>query len=410
MPMASKREFDVIIWGASGFTGRLVAEYYLKQYGLDGTLKWAMAGRSQNKLEQVRKELGNKDVPLIVADSHDRDSLDAMVSRAKVICTTVGPYALYGDELVASCVEHGTDYCDLAGETQWIRRMIDSHNEAAQKSGARIVHCCGFDSIPSDLGVHYLQNECQERKGEYAQHVKMRLKSAKGGFSGGTYASMNNVMAEAAEDPEVYKVLFNPYGLNPRGDMKGPDRADLQSVKLDKDVNAYIMPFIMAAINTRVVRRSHALLGYPYGKDFRYDEAMISGKGLAGRLKGYAGLAALAAMMAGKPDSFYKKVINKFFPEPGEGPSKEEREAGFWNFTVVGKLKDGSAVTARVTGDRDPGYGSTSKMLGESAACLALDKKSSPKVAGILTPASAMGMTLIERLQKHAGLSFSINK
>jgi short subunit dehydrogenase-like uncharacterized protein len=409
MPMASKKKFDVIIWGASGFTGRLVAEYYLKQYGLDGKLKWAMAGRSQSKLEKVRNELGNKDIPLLVADSHDRASLDALVSSTSVICTTVGPYALYGDELVASCVAHGTDYCDLAGETQWIRRMIDSHHEEAQKTGARIVHCCGFDSIPSDLGVHYLQQQCHERKGEYAQHVKVRLKSAKGGLSGGTFASMNNVMAEAADDPEVYKVLFNPYGLNPRDNMKGPDRADLQAVKFDKDVDAFIMPFIMAAINTRVVRRSHALQDYPYGKDFRYDEAMISGKGLKGRLKGYVGLAGLAAMMAGKPDSLYKKLVNKLFPDPGEGPSKEEREAGFWNFTVVGKFKDGSAITARVTGDRDPGYGSTSKMLGESAVCLALDTEASPKVAGILTPASAMGATLIERLEKNAGLSFSIN-
>lgn len=406
--MAKRREFDVIIWGASGFTGRLVAEYFLQQYGLDGDLKWAMAGRNQDKLEQVRAAVGDSNIPLVVANSHDKESLDAMVSRTKVICTTVGPYALYGDMLVASCVEHGTDYCDLAGETQWIRRMIDQHDEAAKESGARIVHCCGFDSIPSDMGVFFLQNEAQNRTGDYANHVKMRLKSAKGGFSGGTYASMNNVMAEASKDPDVYKVLFNPYGLNPKGEMSGPDKADLQSVKLDEDVGAFIMPFIMAAINTRVVRRSHALQGYPYGKDFCYDEAMISGKGLSGRLKGYVGLVALGAMMAGKPDSLYKKIVNKFFPEPGEGPSREEREAGFWNFTVVGKLPGGRKIVARVTGDRDPGYGSTSKMLGESAVCLALDKRRTPKVAGVLTPATALGNPLLERLQSNAGLNFSI--
>ncbi len=403
-----KREFDVIIWGATGFTGRLVAEYYLKQYGVEGELKWAMAGRSQSKLEQVRAELGNDEVELIVADSHDKASLDAMTSRTKVICTTVGPYALYGDELVASCVENGTDYVDLAGETQWIRRMIDQHNEAAKASGARIVHCCGFDSIPSDMGVHFIQREAMAKKGEHCQMVKMRLKSAKGGFSGGTYASMNNVMAEAEKDPAIYKVLFNPYGLNPEGETSGPDKEDLKSVKFDEDIDAWIMPFIMAAINTRVVRRSHALLGYPYGKDFQYDEAMVSGKGLAGRLKGYAGLVALGAMMAGKPDSLYKKVLNKFFPEPGEGPDQAEREAGFFNFTVVGKFKGGSKIVARVTGDRDPGYGSTSKMLGESAACLALDKKKTPKVAGMLTPSSAMGDALLERLQANAGLNFTI--
>ncbi len=406
--MATRREFDVIIWGATGFTGRLVAEYYLKEYGLGGELKWAMGGRSQSKLEQVRGELGNKDIPLVVADSHDKASLDAMTKRTKVICTTVGPYALYGDELVASCVENGTDYCDLAGETQWIRRMIDQHDEAAKASGARIVHCCGFDSIPSDMGVFFLQQQAKESHGEYCQHIKMRLKSAKGGFSGGTYASMNNVMAEANEDPEIYKVLFNPYGLNPQGEMKGPDKGDLKSVEFDGDVDAWIMPFIMAAINTRVVRRSHALQGYPYGDGFQYDEAMISGKGLSGRLKGYAGLVALAAMMAGKPDGLYKKVVNKFFPEPGEGPSKEEREAGFFNFTVVGKFTDGAVIKARVTGDRDPGYGSTSKMLGESAVCLAKDKRSSPRRKGVLTPSSAMGNALLKRLQQNAGLSFTI--
>ena len=406
--MAARREFDVIIWGATGFTGRLVAEYYLQQYGLDKDLKWAMAGRSQAKLEAVRKELGNEAIPLVVANSHDRESLDAMTKRTKVICTTVGPYALYGDELVASCVAQGTDYCDLAGETQWIRRMIDQHHETAQENGARIVHCCGFDSIPSDMGVFYLQEQAKEAKGEYVKQVKMRLRSAKGGFSGGTYASMNNVMAEADKDPAIFKVLFNPYGLNPKGETSGPDKEDLKTVKFDEDVNAFIMPFIMAAINTRVVRRSHALRDYPYGKEFRYDEAMISGAGLSGRLKGYAGLVALGAMMAGKPDSLYKKILNKFFPEPGEGPSKAEREAGFWNFTVVGKYADGSKIVARVTGDRDPGYGSTSKMLGESAVCLALDKRRTPKVKGVLTPASAMGKVLIERLQNNAGLTFSI--
>jgi len=406
--MKKKREYDVIIWGATGFTGRLVAEYYLKQYGLDGKLKWAMAGRSQSKLEQIRSELGNENIPLITANSHDVESLTTLVKQTKVICTTVGPYAIYGNELVAACVEHGTDYCDLAGETQWIRRMIDQHHEAAQKSGSRIVHCCGFDSIPSDLGTYYLQREAQKTVGEYCQHVKMRLKAIKGGFSGGTFASMNNVMAEASKDKEVAKNLFNPYGLNPSGEQSGPDKGDLQSVKYDEDFGAWIMPFIMAAINTRVVRRSHALDGYPYGQDFRYDEAMSSGKGLTGRLKGYAGLVALGALMAGKPDSLYKKLLNKVLPSPGEGPSLAEREAGYFNFTVIGKFKNGKTMTAKVTGDRDPGYGSTCKMLGESAVCLALDEKSGSQVSGVLTPSTAMGDALLNRLEENAGLSFSI--
>jgi short subunit dehydrogenase-like uncharacterized protein len=406
--MKNKREYDVIIWGATGFTGRLVAEYYLKQYGLDGDLKWAMAGRSQTKLEQIRSALGNENIPLITANSHDVESLNALVKQAKVICTTVGPYAMYGNELVAACVEHGTDYCDLAGETQWIRRMIDQHHEAAQKSGSRIVHCCGFDSIPSDLGTYYLQREAKNTVGEYCQQVKMRLKAIKGGLSGGTFASMNNVMAEASKDPAVAKNLFNPYGLNPSGEESGPDQGDLQSVKYDEDFGAWIMPFIMAAINTRVVRRSHALNDYPYGKDFRYDEAMSSGKGLIGRLKGYAGLVALGALMVGKPESLYRKLLGKVLPSPGEGPSLAERETGYFNFTVIGKFKDGKVMTAKVTGDRDPGYGSTSKMLGESAVCLALDGKAGSQASGVLTPSTAMGDALLTRLEGKAGLSFSI--
>ena len=407
--MSKNKEFDVVIWGATGFTGRLVAEYYLRHYGLTNDFSWAMAGRSQSKLEEIRSSLGNENIPLIVANSHDKKSLDAMVKRTQVICTTVGPYAKYGNELVAACVENGVDYCDLAGETQWIRRMIDLHHEKAQETGSRIVHCCGFDSIPSDMGTYFVQKEAKKAFDEHCVKVKMLLKSASGGFSGGTYASMQNVMLEASQDAEVAKTLFNPYGLNPKGECFGADKGDLKSVKFEADINAWIMPFVMAAINTRVVRRSHALAGYPYGKDFQYEEAMVSGKGLIGRLKGYVGLAALGAIMAGKPDSLYKKVLNKFFPKPGEGPSKEEREAGFYKFVVVGVFRDGEIITAEVTGDRDPGYGSTSKMLGESAVCLALDKAKTPKVSGVLTPSVSMGDALLSRLEKHAGLKFKIN-
>lgn len=406
--MPTKKEFDVIIWGATGFTGRLVAEYYLRHYGLTNDFKWAMAGRSQKKLEEVRAQVGNESIPLIVADSHDKASLDALVKRTRVICTTVGPYAKYGNELVAACVEHGVDYCDLAGETPWIRRMIDQHHEAAKKSGSRIVHCCGFDSIPSDLGTYFIQQQAMEKFGEYCVKVKMLLKAASGGFSGGTYASMSNVMLEASKDPAVGKMLFNPYGLNPEGECSGADKGDLQSVKFEADIGAWIMPFVMAAINTRVVRRSHALEGYPYGKDFQYEEAMISGKGFIGRLKGYVGLAALAAIMAGKPDTLYKKLLDRVFPKPGEGPSKEEREAGFFKFEVVGVFRDGEIMTAEITGDRDPGYGSTSKMLGESAACLALDKAKTPKLSGVLTPSVALGNALLDRLEKHAGVKFNL--
>lgn len=410
--MSDTREYDVIIWGASSFTGRLVAEFYLNTYGVNGELKWAMAGRNQAKLEEVRAGLndgkGNKDIPILIADSHDAASLNALVSKTKVICTTVGPYALYGSELVAACVEAGTDYCDLAGESQWIRRMIDQHHERAQETGARIVHCCGFDSIPSDMGTYFIQSKAKELKGEYAKAVKVRVKAMKGGASGGTIASINNVLAEVAEDKELFKLLNNPYTLNPRDAMTGKDKRDLRSVKFDEDADSFIMPFVMAAINTRVVRRSHALANFPYGKDFTYDEAMMTGKGLSGRMKGFGGLLGLAAMLGGKPGGLYKKLTSKFLPAPGEGPSKEEREAGFWKYLVVAKMRDGSTVKGYVSGDRDPGYGSTSKMLGEAAACLALDKDKTPKVAGMQTPSTAMGDALIERLEAKAGLKFEL--
>ncbi|KZX82798.1 saccharopine dehydrogenase [Oleiphilus sp. HI0009] len=411
--MSDSREYDVIIWGASSFTGRLVAEFYLSTYGLNGELKWAMAGRNQAKLEEVRAGLndgqGTNDIPILIADSHDEASLKDLVSKTKVICTTVGPYALYGNELVAACVEAGTDYCDLAGETQWIRRMIDQHHERAQETGARIIHCCGFDSIPSDLGTYFVQNKVKELKGEYAKAIKVRVKSMKGGASGGTIASINNVLAEVADDKELFKLLNNPYTLNPRDEMGGDDKRDLQSVKYDDDAKSFLMPFVMAAINTRVVRRSHALAGFPYGKDFTYDEAMLTGDGFSGRLKAITGLVGLGAMLGGKPGGFYKKITAKFLPAPGEGPSKAEREAGFWKYLVIAKMRDGSIVKGFVSGDRDPGYGSTSKMLGEAAACLALDKDKTAKVAGMHTPSTAMGDVLIERLISKAGLQFEIH-
>lgn len=406
--MAANREYDVIVWGASGFTGRLVAEYYLKQYGVGGDLKWAMAGRNQSKLEQVRAELGNTDIPILTADSHDKASLQNLVQQTKVICSTVGPYALYGSELVEACVDAGTDYCDLAGETQWIRRMIDAHHERAQQTGARIVPSCGFDSIPSDLGTYFVQKKAKEAHGEFAQHVKMRVKAMKGGASGGTIASINNILAEAAQDPALSKLLRNPYTLNPRDAMKGQDKKDLQRIDFDDDANSFLMPFVMAAINTRVVRRSHALSGFQYGDDFMYDEAMLTGKGLSGRFKAFGGLLGLAALVGGKPGGLYKKLTSKVLPSPGEGPSKAEREAGFWNFLAIAKMRDGRIVKARITGDRDPGYGSTSKMLGEAAACLALDTDSTPALAGLLTPSVAMGDALMARLEAHSGLTFDV--
>ncbi|MBT8139186.1 MAG: saccharopine dehydrogenase NADP-binding domain-containing protein [Gammaproteobacteria bacterium] len=406
--MGDVREFDVVIWGASGFTGRLVAEYYLAQYGASGELRWAMAGRNEAKLKAVQKEIGAEGVPLILADSHDRASLDAMVARTRTILTTVGPYAQYGDELLAACVAGRAHYCDLSGEPNWMRRTIDQHHEAARDNGVCIVHCCGFDSIPSDMGVYYLQQQAKAKKGEFCKHIKYRLIGMSGGFSGGTLASLDGTMAEAKADPDVRRMLLHPYGLNPRDAMDGPDGRDQQSVVYDEDAGQWTSPFIMALINTRVVRRSNALADFAYGKDFRYDESVLTGDGIAGRAKGMAAALSVGVLMLDPKKSLLRRTIDKFLPDPGEGPSREKREAGFFAIRLIGLFADGTKMEAKVKGDRDPGYGSTSKMLGESAVCLALDGDKLPGPCGVLTPSTAMGEALLERLQQNAGLRFEL--
>ena len=399
----SNREFDIIVWGASGFTGRLVAQYLHTKYGAD--LKWAMAGRSQSKLESVRAEVADNSVPIITADSHDEHSLDAMVQRCKVILTTVGPYGKYGEALVSACVKHHTHYCDLAGEVPWMRKMIDTHHDTAKASGTKIVHTCGFDSVPFDMGVFYTQQQVIEKTGQPAGMINMRVKAFKGEMSGGTYASLGDAIEKATKDRSQFKTLIEPYSLNPEGEQQGPDQRDLQRVIYDKVSNSWIYPFIMAGINTKVVRRSHALAGYPWGREFRYDEAVMSGDGVGGRIKGLIAASMLGIVMMAKPGSLLKKVIDRFLPDPGEGPDAASRAAGFYNLRFYAKLHDGNIAMAKVTGDMDPGYGSTSKMMAECGVCLARD--ATPDVAGVLTPSVAMGEPLLKRLQENAGLTFS---
>ena len=403
--MNKSREFDIIIWGASGFTGRLVAGYIFSKYGTNGDLKWAMAGRNLAKLELVRSKVADKTVPLVVADSNDDESLKEMVKRAKVICTTVGPYAKYGSKLVSVCIENQTHYCDLAGEVQWIRRMIDKHHESAVANQTKIVNCCGFDSIPSDMGVYFIQKISKAKKGQIAKQIQMRVAGASGGISGGTYESLSHVNEEAHKDKNIFKVLINPYGLNPVGEQEGLDKYDLRTIVYDKASKSWIGPFIMAAINTKIVRRSNALSGYAYGKDFRYDEATLSGKGLKGRVKGFISVIPIGLMMSAKPGSLLKRIIDKILPKAGEGPNKKQRENGFYNLRFYITYEDGSKALAKVIGDMDPGYGSTSKMLSEAAICLAKDELS--YLGGVLTPSTAMGDKLLSRLEKNAGLTFS---
>lgn len=411
------RPHDVVVWGATGFTGELVAEHIARSVSTTSSdLRWALGGRNRSKLEGVRSRLSRIDarfnqLPLLVGDSHDRASLDAIAREASVVCTTVGPYATYGAELVAACVDHGTDYCDLTGENHFIRRMIDAHQQRAEQSGARIVCCCGFDSIPSDLGTLLLQTTAEERHGRPCDRVTLYVDGMKGGFSGGTIASMKNLMEEAEKDPEVRRIYGDPYGLNPQGERQGPDRGDARGIGRT-DEGRWTAPFIMAAINTRVVRRSNALLGYPYGKGFRYAELSrfsADAKGMATATSFTVGIGAFAGAMAFGPT---RSLLGKHvLPDPGEGPSREEREAGYYRITLEGHGRaeggDGFAVAVRVAGDQDPGYGDTAKMLGESTLCLALDGDELDCSGGILTPASSMGLTLVERLRK-TGIRFDV--
>lgn len=402
------RPYELVVLGATGFTGRLVAEYLLKKYGVGDSLRWAMAGRNQEKLERVRAELGNQNIPLEVADTLDAASLDALTQKTRVVCTTVGPYATYGSEVVASCVRSGTHYCDLTGEVPWIRRMIDAHHDEAFAKKLKIVHCCGFDSIPSDMGVFWLQKQAQEHYQTYCRHIKTGVKAAKGGFSGGTIASLTNVLAEAEADKSIYGILFNPYSLNPEGEREGPDQSDLRTVTYDEDFGSWTCPFVMAAINTKIVRRGHALRRYPYGKDFRYEEVTLTGRGTSGRLKGWLTSLPLGILMKAKPGSSAKRLLDWFAPKPGQGPDKKARESGFWVYDQVGILPDGTRLKSRIKGDRDPGYGSTSKMLAEAAVCLAQDELSD--TYGSLTPASAMGDALLERIQVNAGVELRFRR
>jgi len=401
---------DIVLWGATGFVGKLLAAYLWPRYGSTGEIKLALGSNSKSELEAVHRDLNADDrLPMIFGDAFDARFLDGMAKKANVIVSTVGPYAKYGSALVAACAKNGTDYCDLSGETQWMFQMINAHQKEAEASGARIIHACGFDSIPSDLGVLFLQVQAQERFAHPMHRVKMRVKSMHGGASGGTVASMLNVIEEVRKDPEVGKILRNPYSLAPEGMRSGIRQPNVTTVEYDKDAKSWVGPFMMAPVNTRVVHRSNALLGYAWGKDFKYDEALITGSGIMGSIRAASLAATLGAFIAGAAFAPTRAIMQKtILPKPGEGPSKKQRETGFYKFLLIGKDNDGNQLRVNVTGDRDPGYGSTCKMLGESAVCLFKDIGKNDIKGGFWTPATALGAKLIDRLVAHAGLTFNV--
>jgi short subunit dehydrogenase-like uncharacterized protein len=405
-----ERALDLVLWGATGFTGQLVAEYLVK-HGPEG-LRWAIAGRNKEKLERLLERLETKAPPsILVATLDDASSLEAMTADSRVLISTAGPYSRLGTPVLTACVKTDTDYCDLTGETPWIRQSIDRFHNQARDQGTRIVHCCGYDSIPSDLGV-YLLHLAAQSEGLCLEQVKLFSAHSRGGISGGTIASLFEVL-DQSRDRQVRQVLGNPYSLNPSEQMHGPDGSDPSSVRFDRDLERWTGPFVMAAVNSRIVRRSNALLDFAYGPELRYSEAMSTRKGLGGwwraqKLRWGIGLFMLLAM----PRPTRRLLQRRFLPRPGQGPDRKQVESGCFQMLLVGQAVGSEGEARRllgvVEGQRDPGYGETAKMLGESALCLALDRSHLPENAGVLTPASAMGSALVRRLRR-AGMTLEVH-
>jgi len=392
--MRASAEHDLVVYGATGFTGRLIAEHLATRYGAEGKVRWALAGRSRDKLAGVRQSLGlPESFPLIIADANDPASLNRLAEQTRVCISAVGPYQIYGSAMVAACAAVGTDYVDLCGEPAWMRGMIDAHEKTARSSGARIVFSCGFDSIPFELGVLAVQRAAQAADGKPIQHVKARVLKLRGSFSGGTLASLR-ASVSAAADPAVRALLNDPFSLTPG--FRGPEQPDTTAPQFDDVLGVWLAPFLMATINTRNVHRSNYLQNHRYGADLSYEEMLVAGPGP----KGEATAKAIAGANAGlaKADG----------PKPGEGPSLEEREAGSYEVLFLGSTPSGTLFRAIVTGDRDPGYGSTSKMVAETALCLLTETNGA--VGGIWTPGAALGERLTERLVKHAGLTVTVTR
>ncbi len=401
-------ETDIVIWGATGFVGRLLADYLWTHYGKTGEVRLALGGRNRRRLEGVHAFLqADERLPLVVGDSFDEAFLDEMTQKAGLVVSTVGPYAQYGSLLVAACVKNGTDYCDLCGETHWMHCMIAAHQEAAEASGARIVHSCGFDAIPSDMGVFFLQNMARKRFGHSLNRVKMRIRAMTGYISGGTAASMLGQIEAAQRNPDVAKILKNPYALAPEGMQTGVRQPNVSGVEFDPDVESWIAPFVMAVTNTRIVHRSNALQNLLWGRYFKYDEAVMTGHGFKGRVHATMLTALLGLFVLGARFSPSRSVMKRtLLPEPGKGPSPEKQEQGFFKLAFLGTDDAKNRLCVRVSGDQDPGYGATRKMLGESAVCLLKDVPKAKPAGGFWTPSTAMGEKLIERLITNAGLSF----
>ncbi len=403
---STDRRLDVVVFGATSFVGQITCRHLTKRHGTDGPLRWAIAGRSLDKLDAVARSTG-ADVERIVADATDGAALARLAAETRVVVSTVGPYALHGSPLVAAVAAAGTDYCDLAGETQWMHRMIDTHHAEAEATGARVVHACGFDSIPSDLGVWFTQERAIERFGVPCERIAMRVHHLSGGASGGSIASIANLVEEATKDPASRALLADPYALNPEDLRTGPRQTETMRPTRDPETGEWLAPFVMAAVNTRVVQRSHALLGRRWGPGFRYDEAMAMGTGPLGCARASAlaaGLGVGGGVLAFEPT---RGLARRVLPKPGEGPGLQTQLGGSFDIRFSGTTAAGDRIHTQVTGDRDPGYGASARMLGEAAVALA-DLDHHEVGGGFWTPSTALGDRLLALLEAYAGMTFDV--
>jgi short subunit dehydrogenase-like uncharacterized protein len=399
--VSGDRELDVVVFGATGFAGRLVAGYLAGH--APGDVRVGLAGRSQRRLADVRAGLGATASawPLMVADAADPASVAALARAARVVVTTVGPYRGQGLALVEACAAAGSDYADLTGEVLFIRDSIDRCHDVAVGAGARIVHCCGFDSVPSDLGVLLLDHAARADDAGDLQDTTLVVTALRGGISGGTLASMMGQQDEVRASAGRRRVVGDPYALSPdrAAEPDLGDEHDLDRVRYDRELRSWIGPFAMAGINTRVVRRSNALQGWSYGRRFRYREVTGFGASPAAPILGTAVSATLKGLQAGLTFGPSRALLGRLLPAPGQGPSERTRRTGFFRLQIHTRTSAGARYLATIAASGDPGYAATSVMLGESALCLALDRDRLPDHAGVLTPATAMGAALAERLR-----------
>lgn len=402
------RPLDLVVFGATGFTGRLVAEVLQRTLGDHAGVRWGLAGRDAGRLAQVRDEIGAAPtLPLHVADAADPAAMADLVRQAHGVITTVGPYQRHGQALVTACAAAGTDYVDLCGEPLWMAKMIPLLQGPAQASGARIVFSCGFDSIPFDLGVVFLQTQMHQRLGAFAGEVRARVTVMKGTLSGGTAASALATFEQIGRERGLAQVMADPFALTPG--FRGPTQPDGDAAALDDWSGTWCGPFVMAAINTKNVHRTHALRGHPWGRDFRYVERLQTGTGRVGELaaRALARQARLQNLLLGLAPT--RALLRRFaLPQPGQGPGRRAREAGRFELVLTGQTKDGRRLSVRVAGDRDPGYGATSRMVVQSALCLLQDLGREATPGGVWTAGAAMGLALVRRLQASAGMDFEL--